>query len=103
MDTAVIGNLGDNTEITQSAVGLGAAFYTLLLWCLSQIRTSISSIISKYVGANKIKEVNSLVPQTILFGLMLGLIVGGISYSFSSSIFLDFYGFGGSLRIKKNC
>jgi len=37
VDTAVIGNLGDNSEVSQAAVGLGAAFYTLLLWCLSQI------------------------------------------------------------------
>ena len=49
VDTAVIGNLGSNSEVSQAAVGLGAAFYTLLLWCLSQIRTSISSIVSKYV------------------------------------------------------
>ena len=92
VDTAVIGNLGENSEISQAAVGLGAAFYTLLLWCLSQIRTSISSIVSKYVGAEKVSDIKSLVPQTILFGAMLGVIVGGISFLFSPSIFLDFYG-----------
>mgnify|MGYP000554306554 CR=1 FL=1 len=48
VDTAVIGNLGENSDVSQAAVGLGAAFYTLLLWSLSQIRTSVSSIISKY-------------------------------------------------------
>lgn len=92
VDTAVIGNLGSNSEVSQAAVGLGAAFYTLLLWCLSQIRTSISSIVSKYVGAEKISEIKTLIPQTILFGAMLGVIVGGISFLFSPSIFLDFYG-----------
>jgi len=92
VDTAVIGNLGSNSEVSQAAVGLGAAFYTLLLWCLSQIRTSISSIVSKYVGAEKVSEIKTLIPQTILFGAMLGVIVGGISFVFSPSIFLDFYG-----------
>lgn len=92
VDTAVIGNLGSNSEVSQAAVGLGAAFYTLLLWCLSQIRTSISSIVSKYVGAEKVSEIKTLIPQTILFGAMLGVIVGGISFLFSPSIFLDFYG-----------
>lgn len=92
VDTAVIGNLGSNSEVSQAAVGLGAAFYTLLLWCLSQIRTSISSIVSKYVGAEKVAEIKTLIPQTILFGAMLGVIVGGISFVFSPSIFLDFYG-----------
>lgn len=92
VDTAVIGNLGSNSEVSQAAVGLGAAFYTLLLWCLSQIRTSISSIVSKYVGAEKVSEIRSLVPQTIFFGAMLGVVVGGVSFLFSPSIFLDFYG-----------
>jgi MATE family multidrug resistance protein len=92
VDTAIIGNLGETSNISQSAVGLGAGFYTLLLWCLSQIRTSISSIVSKYMGAEKLSDIKSLVPQTILFGAMLGVIVGGLSFLFTESIFLDFYG-----------
>lgn len=92
VDTAVIGNLGDNSEVSQAAVGLGASFYTLLLWSLSQIRTSISSIISKYLGAEKLDDVKSLVPQTILFGAVLGVIIGGFSFIFSKTIFLEFYG-----------
>jgi multidrug resistance protein, MATE family len=92
VDTAIIGNLGENSDVSQAAVGLGAAFYTLLLWCLSQIRTSISSIVSKYLGAEKLEDIKSLIPQTILFGAMLGVIIGGFSFVFAKSIFLDFYG-----------
>jgi MATE family multidrug resistance protein len=92
VDTAVIGNLGENSEVSQAAVGLGASFYTLLLWSLSQIRTSISSIISKYLGAEKLEDIKSLVPQTILFGAVLGIIIGGFSFLFSETIFLEFYG-----------
>ena len=57
VDTGVIGNLGENSEISQAAVGLGATFYSLLLWSLSQIRTSISSLVSRYIGANKLKDI----------------------------------------------
>ena len=92
VDTAVIGNFGENSEISQSAVGLASGFYVLLLWSLSQIRTSVSSIISRYMGAEKLEEVKTLVPQTILFGASLGLILGGISYVFAEEIFLHFYG-----------
>ncbi len=92
VDTAIIGNLGENSDVSQAAVGLGAAFYTLLLWCLSQIRTSVSSIVSRYLGADKLNDIKTLIPQTILFGAMLGVIIGGFSFIFAKSIFLDFYG-----------
>lgn len=92
VDTGVIGNLGDESEISQSAVGLGAAFYSLLLWSLSQIRTSISSLVSRYVGANKVSKIASLVPQTIAFGFLLGLFLGIIAFIFSEEIFRYFYG-----------
>ena len=92
VDTGVIGNLGEKSEISQAAVGLGASLYTILLWSLSQIRTSISSIISKYVGKNKLEELNTLVPQTILFGVALGVLIGTLTFVFSEEIFTKFYG-----------
>lgn len=92
VDTGVIGNLGEDSEIAQAAVGLGATFYSLLLWSLSQLRTAISSLVSRYIGANKLKDIASLVPQTIFFGFMLGVILGGISFFFSKEIFMGFYG-----------
>jgi len=92
VDTGVIGHLGASSEISQSAVGLGASLYTLLLWSLSQIRTSVSSIVSKYVGLNKLEYLKTLIPQTILFGIALGLIFGVLSFIFSGEIFTSFYG-----------
>ncbi|MEN8929411.1 MAG: MATE family efflux transporter, partial [Flavobacteriales bacterium] len=92
VDTAIIGNLGENSEVSQAAVGLGSNFYVILLWSLSQIRTSISSIVSKYLGAEKLSEIKSLIPQTIAFGFLLGIVIGGISYLFTDAIFVEFYG-----------
>lgn len=92
VDTGIIGNLGENSGVNQAAVGLGATFYSLLLWSLSQIRTSISSIVSQYLGANKVENILSLVPQTIFFGGVLGIIIGVFAYFFSEEIFVHFYG-----------
>lgn len=92
VDTGVIGNIGDDSQLNQAAVGLGSTFYALLLWSLSQIRTSVSSLVSQYVGANKVVRIASLVPQTISFGFILGLIIGGVAYIFSEDIFIHFYG-----------
>lgn len=92
VDTAVIGNLGVNSNVAQAAVGLGAGFYSLLIWSLSQLRTSISSIVSKFLGAEKLSDIKSLIPQTIVFGIFLGLIFGGLSYLFAQEIILNFYG-----------
>jgi MATE family multidrug resistance protein len=94
VDTGVIGHLGEDSEIAQAAVGLGATFYSLLLWSLSQIRTSISSLVSRYIGANNLKDIASLIPQTIFFGFLLGIIIGGTSFFFSEDIFKFFYGVG---------
>jgi MATE family multidrug resistance protein len=92
VDTGVIGNLGDDSQLNQAAVGLGSTFYALLLWSLSQIRTSVSSLVSRYVGANKVAKIASLVPQTIAFGFVLGIIIGGLAFIFSEDIFVHFYG-----------
>lgn len=44
------------------------------------------------MGAGNLEEVKTLVPQTVLFGATLGLILGGLSYVFAEEIFLQFYG-----------
>lgn len=92
VDTGIIGHLGADTEISQSAVGLASGFYAIMLWSLAQIRTAISSLVSQYIGANNVQAILTLVPQTIFFGAMLGLILGGVSFVFSDSIFTGFYG-----------
>jgi len=44
------------------------------------------------MGADKLEQIKTLVPQTILFGATLGLVLGGLSYFFAEDIFLHFYG-----------
>ena len=46
VDTGIVGHFETNSAVSQSAVGLGSSFYSIILWSLLQIRTSISAIVS---------------------------------------------------------
>jgi len=93
-DTAIIGNISQNATESLAAVGIVGAFISMLIWVFGQIRSAISSIISQYVGANKIDEVKSLPAQAIAIVVLGSLLVLVISYPFSKQIF-QFYNASG--------
>ena len=62
-DTAIIGNMESNATESLAAVGIVSAFISMLVWVFGQVRSAISSIISQYVGAHKLEEVNNLPAQ----------------------------------------
>ena len=66
VDTAIIGRIGEDSTIAQGGVGLAAGLIATLVWGFAQMRTSLSAIISRQFGANKIEIIKSLVPQTLL-------------------------------------
>lgn len=86
-DTAIIGNIENNATESLAAVGIVGAFISMLVWVFGQIRSAISSIISQYLGANKLKEIKSLPAQAITIVVVLSLFVIAISYPFSEIIF----------------
>jgi len=59
----------------------------MLIWVLGQSRSAISSIISQYLGANKLDEVKNLPAQAITFILILSLLICLGTYPFSNAIF----------------
>ena len=59
----------------------------MLIWILGQTRSVISSIISQYVGADKLDEVNTLPVQAILINIGLSILVLGGTYFFAGDIF----------------
>lgn len=75
VDTAIIGQIGEDSTIAQGGVGLAAGLITTLVWGFAQMRTSLSAIISRQFGANKIEIIKSLVPQTLLLTFFTGLIL----------------------------
>ncbi|MDG1227412.1 MAG: MATE family efflux transporter [Polaribacter sp.] len=95
-DTAIIGNIHQNATESLAAVGIVGAFISMLIWVFGQIRSAISSIISQYVGANKLDEVKSLPAQAIAIVVLGSLFVVAISYPFAKQIF-QFYNASGSV------
>ncbi|MGY0427085.1 MAG: MATE family efflux transporter, partial [Polaribacter sp.] len=70
-----------------AAVGIVGAFISMLIWVFGQIRSAISSIISQYVGANKLDEIKTLPAQAIAIIMLGSLLILAISYPFSEQIF----------------
>ena len=93
-DTAIIGNIDVNATESLAAVGIVGAFISMLVWVFGQIRSAISSIISQYVGANKLESVTDLPAQAITIILVGSLLVLAISYPFATTIF-EFYNASG--------
>lgn len=73
-DTLIIGQMDSGATIAQGAVGLAASVVSMLVWSLAQVRTAVSAIVSKYVGLNKVEEVKSLIPFSLLLAFLLGVL-----------------------------
>ena len=95
-DTAIIGNIDENATESLAAVGIVGAFISMLIWVFGQIRSAISSIISQYVGANKLDKINTLPAQAIAIVVAGSLFVLAISYPFAKQIF-QFYNASGTV------
>lgn len=93
-DTAIIGHIDVNATESLAAVGIVGAFISMLVWVFGQIRSAISSIISQYVGANKLDEINTLPAQAIALIVAGSLLILAVSYPFASKIF-QFYNASG--------
>lgn len=89
-DTAIIGNIDLNATESLAAVGIVGTYISMLIWVFGQIRSAISSIISQYVGANKLNEVRTLPAQAIAIVVLGSLLILAISYPFAKQIF-EFY------------
>ena len=86
-DTAIVGNIPDLGTDSLAAVGIVGTFLSMLIWILAQTRSSISAIISQYLGAGKINEVKTLPAQAITFNLGLSAVILVTTIPFISQIF----------------
>ncbi|MDB4589033.1 MATE family efflux transporter [Flavobacteriaceae bacterium] len=86
-DAAIVGHMSLNATESLAAVGVVTTFLSMIIWVLGQSRSAISSIISQYVGANKLEEVKDLPAQAIVIILGVSLVVCGLTYPFSTAIF----------------
>lgn len=95
-DTAIIGNIELNATESLAAVGIVGAYISMLIWVFGQIRSAISSIISQYVGADKLNEVKTLPAQAIAIVVLGSLLILAVSYPFAKQIF-EFYNASGQV------
>jgi len=86
-DTAIVGNIEVNATESLAAVGIVGAFISMLIWVLGQTRSAISSIVSQYVGANKLDNIKNLPAQAIFVITSLSILIIVSTYPFANSIF----------------
>lgn len=74
-DTAIVGNIPVDGLESLAAAGIVGSFLSMLIWVLGQTRSSISAIISQYLGAGKLEEVKNLPAQAIFFNILLSIVI----------------------------
>ncbi len=74
-DTAIVGNIPVDGLESLAAAGIVGSFLSMLIWILGQTRSSISAIISQYLGAGRIEEVKSLPVQAIILNIALSILI----------------------------
>jgi multidrug resistance protein, MATE family len=74
-DAAVVGNIADTGTEALAAVGIVGSFLSALIWILGQTRSAISAIISQYLGAGKLDEVQNLPAQAIYLNVLLSIFI----------------------------
>lgn len=89
-DLAIVGNMNQNATESVASIGIVGAFLSMLIWVFGQSRSAISSIVSQYLGANKLDKVKDLPAQAIVIILGTSIIILAICYPFARQIF-QFY------------
>ncbi|CAM1357804.1 MATE family efflux transporter [Tenacibaculum xiamenense] len=89
-DLAIVGNIQNNATESIAAIGIVGAFLSMLIWVFGQTRSAISSIVSQYLGANKLDEIRDLPAQAVVLVVSTSLVILALSYPFARQIF-EFY------------
>ena len=73
-DTAIIGNIDVNATECLGAVAIVGSFLSMLIWVFAQTRSAVSSIISQYLGAQKLERVKTLPAQAVFIVVVLSVL-----------------------------
>ncbi len=95
-DLAIIGNIQENATESIAAIGIVGAFLSMLIWVFGQTRSGISSIVSQYVGAQKLNEIKNLPAQATVIIVSTSILILALSYPFAKEIF-EFYNASGQV------
>ncbi|UKM65430.1 MATE family efflux transporter [Flavobacteriaceae bacterium GSB9] len=86
-DAAIVGHIKINATESLAAVGIVSTFLSMLIWVLGQTRSAISSIVSQYLGANKLELIKDLPAQAILIITSLSLLIIAATYPLAEQVF----------------
>ena len=86
-DTAIIGNIDFQAKESLGAVAIVGSFLSMLIWVFAQTRSAVSSIISQYLGANKLEEVKTLPAQATFIVVCISLLIIAITFPLAEYIF----------------
>lgn len=73
VDTAVIGNVGDVTDL--GAIALGALIFSFVYWSFGFLRMSTTGFVAQEAGAENYREVRAVLGRALLLAVVLGLIL----------------------------
>jgi len=83
-DTAIVGQLGASSL---AAVGLGASVFAFLVWVFASMNSAMASLVGNYLGKDRLKDIESLIPQSVLLAVLIGLTLFGVTSQFAEQIF----------------
>ncbi len=86
-DIAMVGNVKEYSVEAIAATGLVGSFLAGIIWIVAQTKTSISSLVSQSLGANKVEHLKTLVPQALYFNIFLSIIIFLPTYFFAKNLF----------------
>ncbi len=86
-DTAFIGHIPVMAKESLAAVGLVGVFIAMLTWILGQTRSAVSTIVSQYLGRDKLEMIKDLPAQAVVSVVLLSVLIIGITYPLADFIF----------------
>lgn len=81
-DMLVVGRVTLDTVESVAAVGLVGTILSSFVWVFAQSQNALSTIISQYLGAGKLKRTFSLIPQALALNFMIGLVICFIGWRY---------------------
>jgi len=86
-DVAIVGNIKEHATESLAAVGIVTTFLSMLVWVLGQTRSALSAIVSQYLGAERLDEIENLPAQTAYLITSLGIVIVFLTLPFTADIF----------------
>jgi putative MATE family efflux protein len=103
-DIAVVGNIG-NIEQFQSkdtisavaAVGIAGSLLSALVWIFAQMKSAISAVVSQAYGAKRMGAMATLIPQMLIFNIVVSITATLITFFTAEWIFSHFLSASGQV------